>query len=606
MSIRIKVSRVVVLTFFVLFTALFFGVRAVVLSNFEQLETETTARNVQRIQAVLQDTFTAMTGTVLDWANWDDTRAFVQGEYPQFVDANLNVDALTNLNLNMMLFYNTAGELVYASTAETNVIPESFSRLMTPDSPLLNHAELDHQIVGFVRIPETLMIVASAPILSSNFEGPAAGSVVLVRFLDDPQIATLAEALQFELTILPPDDAALPADITAALTSDTTVTTRIVDESIIQGYGLLIDIFGVPTGVVQINVNRAIYARGQDTVELLALILLTAGLVIPVLTTLVLESVVLRRITRLSGEVNVIQSSTDANQRVTVVADDEVSTLGSSINAMLDRLAENRARLARQNAELEAAYREIETSNRLKSEFLSTMSHELRTPLNAVIGYSGLLLEGIGGDIDDEARLMISRIEDSSHRLLRLINDVLDLSKIEAGRLVLVENRFAVRELLNTLGEQTRVLVKPGVRFAILIAPDVPAEMYGDKDRIAQIVVNLLSNAFKFTAAGQVTLDTRYEQRTLMVEVRDTGIGIPPHALQFIFDEFRQVDGSAARVYEGTGLGLSIVKKLTEAMGGQVQVSSKLGVGTTFTVVLPLPPVIDPAVHQVLPSPSTA
>jgi signal transduction histidine kinase len=239
--------------------------------------------------------------------------------------------------------------------------------------------------------------------------------------------------------------------------------------------------------------------------------------------------------------------------------------------------------------ELQVANAKVLEASRLKSEFLATMSHELRTPLNAVIGFSGIMLEGMAGKIDDQAHYMVQAIYDSSNNLLRLINDVLDLSKIEAGRMELVVGPLSIPDMVTQWQSQMDVIAQQkGLPFDVEVNQAVPPTLYGDKDRIRQIVVNLLSNAFKFTESGGVRLEVGWERESLVVRVCDTGVGIPPHALQYIFDEFRQVDSSAQRQYGGTGLGLAIVRRLCLMMGGNVQVSSKLGEGSVFTVLLPL------------------
>lgn len=226
---------------------------------------------------------------------------------------------------------------------------------------------------------------------------------------------------------------------------------------------------------------------------------------------------------------------------------------------------------------------------RLKSEFMSTMSHELRTPLNAITGFCGIMLEGMGGEIDDEARHMVERVHSNSDRLLLLINQVLDIAKIEADRIELTQEPLSMQDLATRWQSQMQVLAqKKGLSFNVTVDPSLPEMVHGDRERITQIATNLLSNAFKFTQSGSVDLRLNGGHDTWQIEVHDTGIGIPPHALNYIFDEFRQLDGSSTRVYGGTGLGLAIVRKLCALMNGNVRVTSVLGEGSTFTVTLPL------------------
>ena len=241
------------------------------------------------------------------------------------------------------------------------------------------------------------------------------------------------------------------------------------------------------------------------------------------------------------------------------------------------------------NNELKEARRTAEETTRLKSEFLSTMSHELRTPLNAIIGYSGIMLQGISGKIDGEAERMIQTMYDSSQHLLNLVNDILDLSKIEAGRMEIVKADFPIREMVGEVETQMKILAKEKqLLFDIEVEDNVPEMLNGDEERLKQVLINLLSNAFKFTEKGAVGLYVSHKENEIWLRVRDTGIGIPPHALPYIFQEFRQVDGSTRREQQGTGLGLAIVQKLVQAMGGTVRVESTIGDGTVFTVALPL------------------
>lgn len=261
---------------------------------------------------------------------------------------------------------------------------------------------------------------------------------------------------------------------------------------------------------------------------------------------------------------------------------DEIGVLVNAFREMALRVETRTRDLIKANAL-------AKESARLKSEFMSTMSHELRTPLNAVLGFCGIMLEGMGGEFDEETRHMLERINSNSNRLLSLINEVLDLAKIESGRMEIISSPVVPRSLINQWQAQMNVLaIQKGLKFETYIAPDVPDIIYTDPERITQIAANLLSNAFKFTERGTVKLNLECQETTWTLTVSDTGIGIPPHAINYIFDEFRQLDGSSKRVYGGSGLGLAIVRNLCLMMGGNVKAVSTLGEGSTFTVTLPL------------------
>lgn len=251
------------------------------------------------------------------------------------------------------------------------------------------------------------------------------------------------------------------------------------------------------------------------------------------------------------------------------------------LKALSDQLRERGREVAQKNAQLEQA-------NRLKTEFLANMSHELRTPMNAIIGFSEVLKDGLVGDLSVDQLDYVNEIFGSANHLLSLINDILDLSKIEAGKMELHLERVDLPDLLrNSLSIIKEKAHAHGVRVDLDLAEEI-GEVYLDARRCKQIVFNLLSNAVKFTAdGGRVGLAARRDGDHLVVTVSDTGIGIPADQIDRLFRPFEQLDGSLARRFEGTGLGLAMVRRLAELHGGGASVRSQVGEGSHFTVTLP-------------------
>ena len=260
------------------------------------------------------------------------------------------------------------------------------------------------------------------------------------------------------------------------------------------------------------------------------------------------------------------------------------------LNSELEgRIVAATADLAQQNERLLWQSDELGKANKLKSDFLASMSHELRTPLNAVIGYSALLIDGIAGQMTPVQFDYVSRSRAAAQHLLSLINDILDMAKIEAGKMPVHIERVALPDLIREVTEQVEPMVTSrDLLFTAVVDPNCPA-IETDKTKVKQILLNLLSNAVKFTNRGSVQLAARCEGTgTVLLEVRDTGVGIKPGEMDAIWEDFRQLDQSTTRSYGGTGLGLSITRKLTHQLGGYVSVESEFGVGTTFSVRLPV------------------
>jgi signal transduction histidine kinase len=259
------------------------------------------------------------------------------------------------------------------------------------------------------------------------------------------------------------------------------------------------------------------------------------------------------------------------------------------------QLQEKNQLLIQQNQELEQQRQQIQRQNlelirasRLKSEFLATMSHELRTPMNAIIGFSQILLRRHKGPLNDPQADMVQRILSNGKHLLTLLNDILDLSKIEAGRLELKPERFNITNLIRATVAEIRPLADDK-ELQLEIDIDLPnPQITNDPSRLRQILVNLLSNAIKFTETGEVRVHLRDRDGDhLLLSVMDSGIGIEPDYLEHIFDAFRQVDQTSTRRHSGTGLGLAIVNSLVSMMQGQIQVESEVGKGSTFQIVVP-------------------
>ncbi len=266
----------------------------------------------------------------------------------------------------------------------------------------------------------------------------------------------------------------------------------------------------------------------------------------------------------------------------------------TDLTAIQQRVADLEKELAQTKRELVEAKTQLREADKLKSEFIATVSHELRTPLNSILGFAKLLLKQKIGPLNPIQQTDLSVIYDSAQHLLSLVNDILDLSKIEAGKIRLDAEWVSVEEIIVGVMASTYILIedKP-IELQEEIESNLP-KVYVDRGRIRQVVINILSNAAKFTDVGSITMRvrkiTKNEQEFVCFSIKDTGIGIAADDMDKVFEAFRQIDSSVARRAEGTGLGMPISYRLVSLHGGELWVESQVGQGSAFSFTIPLKP----------------
>ncbi len=339
--------------------------------------------------------------------------------------------------------------------------------------------------------------------------------------------------------------------------------------------------------------------QGSQSSLINRVVIVTAGALAGILALLVFYLITTRFILAPIHELRTVTlrvTDGDLGIRASVQTGDEFEQLAENLNTMLERLRSSQDELRKANELLDEKLGEMaETNvalyeaNRLKSEFLANVSHELRTPLTSIIGFAELLRENPGAEGDTRSARYAENILISGRILLEIINDLLDLAKLEAGKVELRVESVRVEEVCSTLMDQVRPLAdKKELKIKLQLAEDLPA-IFTDRGKLRQILFNFLSNAIKFTPEhGLIWIGgQRLDDQMVHLSVRDTGPGIPPELHDIIFEKFRQIDQSATREHHGTGLGLAIAKELAFLLGGQVGVDSKLGHGATFWVKLP-------------------
>lgn len=592
MKLRQKTLLIIVLTLVSMVVLLVGASQFIVLDSYRQLEDDDTQQNVQRAKNAIQVNLQDLQKSTVDYGAWDETWQFAQGRYPEHPEINLHEDVFKTIQTDILIVLDVEGTVIYDAEFDTStdeLVPlsqEVIDNVLAFPS-FINYQETNQSTSGIVLFNNTPLFVASAPIITSLRTGPITGTFIWGRYLDRGQIAELAETLKLSLEIYPINSPRLPDDFAQAQSQLSSANATYIDplsDNRVAGYAVMNDLAGNPALLIRVDQPRDIYEQGQRTLLYFALALVGIGIVVGVTMWTLVDRVLVKRLTRFGMTVQAIGEHGDLSERVTLSGTDEITTLGQEINAMLGALEKT-------TADLRQAKEEAEAANRSKSTFLANMSHELRTPMNAIIGYSELIIKGTYGPVTEKQVNRLDRVVENGRHLLSLINDVLDLSKIEAGRMELHLESFAVEDLLQTVIDAVRPLSERNQNtITVHIAPNL-GHIHADLTKVRQILFNLLSNAAKFTNTGTITLtaqpQTKGDLAGFQFVVNDTGIGIPLEQQSRLFQEFMQADSSTTRQYGGTGLGLAITRRFCQMMGGDIEFMSAEGQGSAFTVWLP-------------------
>lgn len=581
-SLRCSVLVALSIGFLLLTGVQYFVARNFFAHQLREIETDQAAARLRSTRQIVEALREDLVATTSDWAQWDDTYAFVSNRHPDYVRENLNVGSFRRLHLNLLIIVDQHGRALYAKTWQGDATSlQDASPELVALGENASRPGASPSISGFVATSAGTFLISSEAVRDSALIAVPKGRLIMGRSLSANIVPSISRMAAVPVTV-EPIDADHPwwrqqtADGGLERLPDGSTLYSSADA--IDGHTVLNGISGKPAALLHVRMARPLQATRVQARKYLLLATLVIGLVFCAAAIFVFERRVVAPIRKLARSMTAIGAPDSTLQRVDEsYRAAEFVILSSSINAMLAQIELQQSMRKDRDAAIEA--------NRLKSDFLATMSHEIRTPMNGVLGMCELLQRT---ELNPRQRHLCDTVLRSARSLLGMLNDILDFSKIESGKLEIEAAPFSPVEVLNNVTAPFAAAAQTkGVDFVTQIEANVPALVTGDALRLRQVLNNLLANSVKFTAKGAVAVacavaHSDAEGVELKFTITDTGIGISPQAQSHIFEAFTQAESNTSRRYGGTGLGLAIVRRLVELMGGQIGLQSAAGQGACF------------------------
>jgi sensor domain CHASE-containing protein len=562
MNLRRKTFLILAVVLITMTLVVYVCGRFILLDNYETLEKQRAEVNVKRCLSALSNEVAELDSTATDWAEWDDTYAFIQDTNDNYLKSNLVDDTFTNLRLNIMIFMNSTGNVVYGkafnlqNTSETPV-SQNLLQLLSANDFLWHHSDTESSLTGMVPLQEAPLLIASKPILTSQSEGPIQGTLIIGRYLNSEEIEDLEKTIYLPIVITPFNESEAQIAFQSLYSSpsfeDTPIFTRQLNADTISGCALIKDVYGKLAFMLRVDMYQDIYKQGVISVTFFILALLCSGIILGLVTILIVEKGILSRIEQLVISVKKMGKSKNLSERLSWNSKDELLLLAETIDGMME-----------------------ERINVI-GEFAAMIGHDLRNPLTGILSATYYLRKKYGPLMDGKGRNMLEVIEKDIKYSNKIINDLLEYSKAIKLDLKKTSPKSAVTEALSHIDFPQKVQLIDLTKNTPTIKIDV--------DKMKRVFINLIKNAIDaMPDGGKLTITSEKANDKVKIAFADTGVGISEKNLKKLFGPLFTTKA------KGMGLGLAICKRVVEAHGGTISVESVIDKGTVFTITLPIKP----------------
>ncbi len=543
--------------------ALYAGSQSIVLGSFARLEKQHVQDNIERTLSTLSNELSELSSKTADYAEWNDTYNFIQDANEDYIRDNLAASTWTNLRVDLVVFINTAGQIVFGADYQPDLtaapIPQSLVELLSANDTLWHHLDIDSTITGIVPLAEEPLLIASRPILTNDRQGPIRGTLIAGRYLDSEELEYFTQTLLLPLSLSSFNDSETNSDFYAArqsLSEQNPVFVQPLNENTVAGYALLTDVYENPFLVLRATMPRDIYKEGEATIAYFLMAQIVTGAVTSVAVMLVLKKYVISPMDQLANEVRKIGKRKSLSEHLSLDSKDEVALLAGAIDSMME-----------------------ERLNTIE-QVAAMVGHDLRNPLTGISNAAYYLRMKIGSNLGPKATEMLDLIDKDVEYSNKIVNDLLEYSR--AIKLELSEN--TPKSIL----KDALALVTVPVNVQLADFTEDEPKIKVDKDKIKRVFVNIIKNAFDvMPKGGTLNIKSRKTRGKVEISFTDTGAGIPKETLERLFTPLFTTKA------RGMGFGLAICKRIIEAHGGKISVESTVGKGTTFTLTIPVEPKLE-------------